>query len=332
MVEWLDFESTTIRNFPMGDAARRTFAVYLPPSYSEKNKYPVIFFLPAWGNKASKYLQDDSVFGLSLQEQFDRGISSNQLAPFIGVFAEATSKLGSSQFVNSPSLGHYENYICDELVNLVDSKYSTYSSGEKRGIMGHSSGGYGALSIGMHRPDRFQYVASASGDSYFEINLMSAVSSTIQEIEKAGSIEKFLEQFLSHPNPGFMGGSKMMAMMMLSLAPCYAPRPNKPPLHGELFFDLKTGEIDPKIWQEYLEFDPVRMADRHSENLKKLKFVLLDCGLQDEYGAQWGHRQLYQKLLQLRVPCELSEFSGRHSGHNHRFYERCQKLLRLMTP
>ncbi len=332
MIERRQIESQSLKNFPLQQATSREYFVILPPGYSKSQKYPSLYLLSAWGNRPTKYLSDDSVFGRSLPSLFEEAFRSKRLAPSIIVLPDAGTSWGSSQFINSPAFGNFQDFIGDELVDAVDSEFASISDPQFRGVMGHSSGGFGALHLGFQRPDRFLYIASAAGDTAFELNLIPGVLSCLQELERAGTVEKFLNDFLSHPNPGSLGSSKMIAMMMLSLAPCYAPRPKQPPLFGELFFDLKTGRIREDIWQEYLSFDPVRAAYRFEENIKKLKLVLLDAGLSDEYAAQFGHRQLYETLTTMKANVEINEFQGRHSGHNHRFIERAERLLAAMTP
>jgi len=329
-IRWHKFSSKVLEGAPLLKSSQRDLAVYLPPEYSDKKKYPSFYILSAWGNRPSKYLSDDSVFGESLPKQFDRMITEGQIEPSVLVFPDGSTPIGCSQYIDSAASGPHLTHLCEEIVPFIDKTYSTLASSEARGVLGHSSGGFGALHLGFQRPDVFSYLCSASGDSFFELNLLSALIPCLQELDRSGSIEKFLEEFLAHPNPGSLGSSKMMAMMLLSLAPCYAPAPGKAPLHGELFFDIQTGKINPSVWKKYLEWDPVRAAQKYSHHIKKLKLILLDAGKNDEFGSQYGHRQLHDELKNLGANVELTEFSGRHSGHNHRFVERIQKIQNQM--
>jgi len=52
-----------------------------------------------------------------------------------------------------------ESYIADELPSLIDAQFP--NSG-KRGVMGHSMGGHGALTLAMRHPDVFQTVSALS--------------------------------------------------------------------------------------------------------------------------------------------------------------------------
>jgi enterochelin esterase-like enzyme len=331
MLEWHVFESEAIRGFPMGDAHIRKFPVYLPPDYDHKRRepYPVVFLLAGWSGRSAKYLSQDSVFDIPLDQRLDRAIEEKTIEPVIAVFPDGTSKLGCSQYVNSPAFGNYMDYIADEIVDFIDGKYHTHRSAQFRGTMGHSSGGFGAMVHGLLRPDRFLYVCSSAGDSFSELSLLPEAKAALMAIESAGGVEKFIADIFSHPQPASLG-KKLHALMVLSLAPCYAPNLNMPPLYGDLFFDLKTGAIIEEIWEKYLKWDPVRMIDAYSSGAKKLKFLHLECGLQDEYGLQFGHRLIAEKLKKYGIPHQIDEYPGGHSGHHWRFVNRIKLMLSKM--
>jgi enterochelin esterase-like enzyme len=332
MIEWLQHTSSAIKGFPMADPHERKVAVYLPPQYSSTNSdpYPVLFFLSGWGSRSWKYLSDDSAFSKPLSVVFDEEIAAKRMRPFIGVFPDGTSKLGCSQYINSSSLGHYQDYIADEIVDLVDSRFHTHRSPDFRGILGHSSGGYGALVAGAQRSDRFKFIGASAADCFFE-NLYgtSAVPTAIEQ-QRAGSIERFIADFFNHANPGSQNRHTMMALITLSGAPCYAPAPKNGPLFGELYFDVKTGTLIPEIFSKYLAWDPLHLFRWHRNQVEKLRYIYLDAGLDDEHGLQYGHRQLASLLDFFKIPFELDEFKGGHSGQSHRFPQRAQKLLDQM--
>lgn len=332
MLDWVHYSSKAIRGFPMHDPHERKFPIYLPPNYNPKRKepYPVVFILAGWAGRSSKYVSDGSVFDIPMDQRLDQAIERKELNELIAVFPDGTSKWGHSQYINSPSFGNYSDYICDELVDFVDSKYHTHKSANFRGIMGHSSGGFGALVNGFLRSDRFQYVCSSAGDTFFELSLLPGAIDALNEVEKSGSISKFFEEFFLNPNPSNWGGKKMHAMMTLSLAPCYAPNPTKGPLFGDVFFDLRDGQIIPEIWQKYLQWDPIHLVHRHKTTAQKLKFIHLECGLQDEYGMLWGHRRLAKELGSLGISYQIDEYPGTHSGHNHRYTSRIKLMLQKM--
>jgi enterochelin esterase-like enzyme len=332
MIEWLTHSSQAIRGFPMGDPHERSFPVYLPPGYDAKRQepYPVIFCLAGFSARSAHYLDASSAFGIPLAQRLDNAIVEKRLKPLIVVFPDGVSRMGCSQYVNSPAFGNYTDYLCHELTGFIDQKYHTHRSPRFRGISGHSSGGFGALVAGFQRPDVFPFVCSSAGDTFYEVSLLPLVSFAIGEIESAGGVAKFLEAFLAHPNPMSQPKEKMETMMLLAMAPCFAPNLSNAPLYGDLFFDPKTGAIIDEVWKKYLAWDPVRMVEPHADNARKLRYVHLAAGLQDEHGLQWGHRQLAAKLKALGVNLTLEEYPGRHGGNHWRFESRFIKMTEQM--
>lgn len=316
----------------MGDPHERTFPVYLPPHYDAKRSdpYPVIFLLAGYGSRSAELAWRESVFSPSLPTLFDKAIQAGNMAPAIVVFPDGSSKLGGSQYINSPVLGHYMDYICDELTSFIDNNFHTHCSPAFRGIAGHSSGGFGALVTGMLRPDVFQFICSAAGDAFYEVLYLPIIKFIINELDAAGGVNPFIDWFLNHPNPTTTGSKKFETMMMLAMAPCFAPNPNKPQLYGDLFFDLKTGAIIDEVWEKYLAWDPLRMIDKYATALQSLRWIRLEAGLQDEYALQWGHRQIAAKLAKMNIPYQLDEYPGGHSGHYWRFTKSLELMLNAM--
>lgn len=75
-----------------------------------------------------------------------------------------------SQYVNSAATGRYMDYIVDEIVPYVEHRFRVGGSKHKRIIGGHSSGGFGALRVGISRPDVFSQVIALSPDSDFNVS------------------------------------------------------------------------------------------------------------------------------------------------------------------
>ncbi len=113
------------------------------------------------------------------------------------VFVDAWTSLGGSQFINSPATGNYLDYICDEIVPFVDSRYPTAATVARRAITGKSSGGYGAMVLPMHRPDVFGALISHAGDALFEVCYQSDFGKAARALRDHydGSIDNFLAEF-----------------------------------------------------------------------------------------------------------------------------------------
>ena len=59
--------------------------------------------------------------------------------------------IGGSQYINSPGTGQYMDYIVQEIIPFIRTTYAIPPS-RKWGVFGMSSGGYGAIMLGMMHP------------------------------------------------------------------------------------------------------------------------------------------------------------------------------------
>ena len=82
----------------------------------------------------------------------------------------------------------------------------------------------------------------------------------------------------------------------LARAAAWAPNPSNPPLYLDL--PRKNGEVVPAVAVKYAANSPVAMLDQYVPNLKKLKAIALDIGLQDNLIG--GNRLLVEGADALR--------------------------------
>ena len=313
-----------------GDPHVRKIHVYLPPGYSERRPepYPVVFLLAGWSGRGAHYLADGGAFSWSIPEKLDERIAAGEIPPVIVVLPDGTSRLGSSQYVNSAVNGPHMDYLCDELVDWVDDRFHTHRSRDHRGVIGHSSGGFGALAVGMLRADRFGAICSSAGDSWYEHLYVQGIPAAVRAIEGAGGVGPFVERWLASPNPmGLMSRDDLEAMIQLSMACCYLPNPDVPFIKGDLWFDPHTGEIQPDAFTRLLQWDPVHMVDHHVTALKSLRWIHLEAGTDDEWGLHLGHRQIAARLARHGISHVIDEYPGRHGGHHYRMPERIRRMV-----
>ncbi|MBW2455633.1 MAG: hypothetical protein JRI68_14030 [Deltaproteobacteria bacterium] len=304
-VRAFDHTSEVLAGNPMRDPHVRKLPVYLPPDYSDRRKtpYPVVFLLAGWGGRGAHYLNDGGVF----------------------------SCLGASQYVNSAVNGNYMDYLCDELVEWVDRRFHTHGSRDYRGVIGHSSGGFGALACGMLRADRFAAICSSAGDSWYDFLYRSTIPLTISTLWAAGGIKAFVDKFLASPNPrGLLGPGAEITMLNLSMPSCYTPNPNVEVIQGDLWFELETGKLIDDVFKRLLAWDPIHMVDHHVTELRGLSWIHLEAGLDDEFGLQLGHRQIAAKLEARGIDHVIEEYPGRHGGHHYRMPDRIARMAEQM--
>src|SRR3982751_5080525 len=113
-------ESEALRGNPLGDPHERPLWVYRPPGYEESDRrYPAVYVIPGMTGMVEAW------FNVSpFADNFPRMVE--ELAPqCLVVLVDAFTALGGSQFVDSPAIGRYHTYLCDEVVPFVDGRDRT---------------------------------------------------------------------------------------------------------------------------------------------------------------------------------------------------------------
>jgi enterochelin esterase family protein len=312
-------ESEALRGNPLGDPHDRELLVYVPPG-AEGRRLPVIWVLCGFTGKPRKYLEAHP-WKEGIVKRYDRAISAGEAPPALLALPDCWTRLGGSQYLDSTATGRYETHLVDELVPLVDELYPTLE--ERRGAIGKSSGGYGALRLGMRHADLFPAIASISGDCCFEYAFAHELLACLRGlVPHEMDPERFLAAFAQNPR---LDGAGHAVLNVLAMSACYSPNPESP-LGFDLPVDLETGARRADVWARWLAHDPVEMARAHADALRSLELLHLECGLRDEFHLQWGLRVLSKTLLDLGVPHHHEEHDAGHMDIDHRYGPLLAKL------
>jgi enterochelin esterase family protein len=317
------FDSVLLKGNPLGDPPRRRIPVWLPPSYASRGRYPVIYMITGFTGFGEMQL-NRGAWSESLPERLDRLTASGAMRECIVVMPDCFTRYGGSQYLDSSATGRYESHLLKELVPHVDRSFRTLARPSARAIAGKSSGGYGAIVLGMRHPDIFGLVACHSGDMLFEYcylpDFPKALNAFHQHGGTAASWLRWWEkerQRLAHANHA--------PLNTVAMASCYSPNP-RARLGFDLPFDERTGELRPDVWKRWLAWDPVRMLPSHAANLRRLRRLFLDCGTRDEFALNWGMRVFAARAKRLGVKCVVEEFPDGHMNIPYR-YDRSLPLL-----
>ncbi|HSP79931.1 MAG TPA: alpha/beta hydrolase [Myxococcaceae bacterium] len=318
VLETQEMHSPALESNPLGDPARRRLTVYLPPGYAEgEQRYPVVYFLHAFGNGGASWT-NFSGFSPSVPERLDALISAGTIPPVLGVFPDGWTSLGGSQWVNSDAIGRYRDFLAKDVVGLVDRTYRTVPKATARAVVGHSSGGYGALVMGRYHPELFAHLSCQSGDAYFEYCYLPDLPKAAAVLLKAGGVEAWYADFQRRARETKARGEDFTVINVLAMAAAYSPRKGEP-LNLELPFDPQTGRLRLEVWNRWLVHDPVRFVPKFLDSFRKLKTVFIDCGSRDEYHLRWGARMIAEELEKSGVELCHEEFEDGHTGVSYRF-------------
>lgn len=327
------FESSVLKSNPLNDPYIRDVVVYLPPGYSHTNSkgYAAIMYLAAYGSFGKAVLNLDP-FSETIEARMNRLIFEKKCNPMILVLVDCFTKFGGSQYINSAATGMYEDYLTNEIVRFINENYNV----SNHAIMGHSSGGYGALVLGMRHPDIFQAIVDHSGDSAFEYCYLPDFPKALEVFRKAGGGDhgdpkKWFDEFWRKPNK-YQDPDDMTALNILGMAAHYSPNPQSPYLGCDFPFDLQTGEIKQDVWNRWLSCDPTRMVVKYHDSLKKMKLIYIDCGTKDELNIHLGCRILHSKLARMRIRHFYEEFVGGHSKISYRYDVSLPMISRELAP
>ncbi|UYN89249.1 MAG: hypothetical protein KIT08_09130 [Anaerolineales bacterium] len=309
-----NFHSIALEHNPLGDPVARRVPVYLPAGYDESQHYPAIYLLAAFGSRGLKFLNDD-LWEENIQQRLDRLIASGAMQPTIVVMPDASTRYGGSQYLNSDALGQYEDSIL-ELVSFIDRMYPTLAAPGARALVGHSSGGYGALRLAMRQPATFGLAAAHSADLNFELAYRPDFGDLLRYYEKAGP--EGLQNLLAEPALALQRGAPHTALNLLAMAAAYSPNPHAP-LGFDLPSDLHTGAWLPEVWQRWLAHDPLHMLATHADALRSLRLLYIDCGRYDEYNLLYGARLFTEQLRQQDIAFQYEEYEGGHRHMKHRY-------------
>ena len=280
-----------------GDSPDRFVSVYLPPGYQAhpNQRYPVIYLLHGYTDS------DDKWFGLvkhfvNVPEIADRAMSSGASREMIIVMPNAYTALEGSFYAKSVTTGDWEDFVVSELVGYIDSHYRTIANRASRGLAGHSMGGYGTVRLGMRHPEVFS--------SFYALSSCCLDSGLAPPQVSAAALEAIHTADQARAAP-------FIVKAQFALAAALSPDPQNPPLFLDL--PLKDGEPQPAVLARWAANSPIAMLDQYVGNLRQLKAIALDVGLQDTLLS--GSRQLDARLQTYKIPRTFETYEGTHTSH-----------------
>jgi S-formylglutathione hydrolase FrmB len=311
-------DSRALRGNVLGDPHERPVWVYLPPGYDGggDTRYPSVYLIQGLTGQLDMW-RNRTPFRKNFPELADDLFASGDAPPCVVVWVDCWTKVGGSQFLDSPGTGNYLTFLCDEVVPWVDERYRTIADRDHRGIQGKSSGGYGAMVVPMLRPDVFGGLATHAGDALFEVCYQPEFRESARALrdDYEGSYEKFWEDFRSRPP--FSKPSDGFLLNDYCMAACYSAEPDGT---VTLPYDIATGELKTDVWARWLERDPVRMAPKYADALKSMRAIYIDAGKKDEFYLDLGAEAFRRELDALGITGYFFElFDATHMGIEYRY-------------
>src|SRR5688572_20041672 len=210
----------------MGESAAPEVSIYLPPSYATdgNRRFPVVYLLHGYTGTDLSYFGPT---GRQLHLIAERVFAKIPAREMILVMPNAMNAYGGSMYSNSVTAGDWEGYVAEDLIAYMDKNYRTIPARESRGLGGHSMGGYGAVRIGMKRPDVFSAIYALSSCCLNEVNVRPTSDGKPSPAELVKTPEE--------------ARANRAAQGTLVRAAAWAPNPANPPLYLDL--PTKNGQV-----------------------------------------------------------------------------------------
>jgi S-formylglutathione hydrolase FrmB len=308
------FSSDALRDNPLGDPHERPLHVWAPEGSTRR--YPSVYVIQGMTGMADAWFNVEP-----WSPSYPDRIAALD-PPAVVVLVDAFTAVGGSQFVDSPGIGNYHTYLCNELVPFVDTSYPTLPEAVHRGIAGKSSGGYGAMITPFLRPDLFGGLATHAGDALFEVCYARDFAPAARALRERydGSFDAFWADFRSG-RPVLASPDDPLLVNTYAMAAAYSAREDGT---VELPFDIETGEVIDEVWQRWLRHDPVLLArePRHAETLRNMRAIWIDSGRSDEYYLDLGAIAFHHEVVAAGTPSDrvhFELFDGTHGRLTWRY-------------
>jgi len=289
------FNSQLLKNNRLGNNSKRELLVYTPPEFSKRENLQCIFFLPGFGGTLEKWQNKD----FPMYKLMELLILNNSIPRSILCCIDGMTRFGGSQYIDSSLNGPFMKHIVKELVPFIIKKYNVLPQFY---ICGHSSGGFGALQIASLYPELFTKTASFAGDMYFELthkNMLCDFFKLFNDNKLGSSLKESLKLKITD--------------YIFGLSAAYTPNLRNKKWLMDFPIDLKSGELNEKIWAEWKKYDPIEWVSDRSENLKKLKLIYLSAGTEDQFSLQLGAKVFSERCNKKGISTICQYHEGNHS-------------------
>ncbi len=299
----IEFSSRVLLNNPLHDPVVRRVAVFVPDQMTSTARLPAVYYLPGYGGSSDDFIKDAGKW-----REFTQKLAE-EVAPVLLVVVDGRNRWGGSQYLNSSADGNYADYICDEIVPLVEKRYPVAAQHPRRIIAGHSSGGFGALRLGMSQPKLFDGVIALSPDSDFPLSHLPMVKDPAVASLSLAQIESYMAPEMNTALP-----QAWILTYIIGVSTAYAPVGRSHPGAFQWLYDGE-GHLREEVWQRWLDNDPLTIVQHNRNAFQPGQAIYLDGAALDEAKANVGAREIYETLRERPARCTFYEPPGHHVDH-----------------
>lgn len=154
LVEAVTYESKSI-------GITRRMVVYTPPGYANDREYPVLYLLHGIGDDENGWHQKGSANVI-----LDNLLADGKVEPMIVVMPNGRAAPGitvdTPQYAQLPAFAAFEKDLLDDIIPLVEKRYSVKKQRTHRALAGLSMGGGQSLNFGLTHTEMFAWIGAFS--------------------------------------------------------------------------------------------------------------------------------------------------------------------------
>jgi enterochelin esterase family protein len=153
--EALEYDSKSI-------GMKRRLYVYTPPGYgAEGRKHPVLYLLHGIGDEEGDWLEKGAAGAI-----LDNLLADGKIEPMVVVMPNGRAAPGMTPRTpwneQGPAFEAFEKDLLQDIIPLIESRYSVHADRKHRAIAGLSMGGGQSLNFGLGRLEAFAWIGAFS--------------------------------------------------------------------------------------------------------------------------------------------------------------------------
>ncbi len=228
------------------DSANRQVTIYLPPGYDDGNNlaYPVVYLLHGYTGTHELWMGKGYAGGGNILNSMKSWLKNEKVMEMILVMPNSYNSLQGGMYINSVTTGGWGDYIAKDLVEYIDSNYRTLPQRESRAVIGHSSGGYGGMTIGLDYPDVFGCMGSMAGLLDME-QRPAGLSWAYAQGAKFENLLDFDSQIFN-------------VKVAIMISAVFSPNPDRPPFYADFpweYDDANKLVKNQEVWDRFMARD-----------------------------------------------------------------------------
>src|SRR3981189_3683056 len=140
-VSRVTIESQALKSNMLGDPSVRVVDVYVPAGHDGQG-LPLLVDLVGFTSSGLSHTNWVG-FRENLPERLDRLIGEQRMPPVVVAFPDCFTRLGGNQYVNSASMGTWEDFLLHEMLPAIEQRFGCGGVGRRGGVWEGPGGGGG---------------------------------------------------------------------------------------------------------------------------------------------------------------------------------------------